>query len=33
MECQVTIKDHDVEEKIFKDMIGEEKTSDYRAAL
>ena len=23
MECQVTIKDHDVEEKIFKDVIGE----------
>lgn len=33
MECQVTIKDHDVEEKIFKDMTGEEKTLDYRAAL
>ena len=29
----VTIKDHDVEEKIFKDVIGEEKTLDSRAAL
>ena len=33
MECQVTIKDHDVGEKIFKDVIGEEKTLDCRATL